>query len=78
VLYRIPPTGLRTGAGRVGGAAQVRAAILTYTGWSIDEKVAVFSLLDALSSLRGVSVPVLLTFIVTYEMRCRLNVGGNR
>ncbi len=65
VLLKLPTTGVGVATG--GNAVQVRSAIATNPCWSPDEKQAVLSVMNALGSLRGTAVPLMLDFIALYE-----------
>jgi hypothetical protein len=65
VLFKLPrrKVGVATG----GYAVQVRTAIATNPYWNSEERQAVLSVMNALGSLRGTAVPLVLDFIAHYE-----------
>ncbi|HUB14001.1 MAG TPA: hypothetical protein VMB34_18775 [Acetobacteraceae bacterium] len=61
VLYKLPPPG--TGGTPATTAAQARNRVLTNALWSVEQRLAVLSVMNALGALRGVTTGPLLNFI---------------
>jgi hypothetical protein len=66
VLEKLPQGTHARGAAGATNAAQARQAVLSDPVWTVGEKRAVFSVMNALVSLRGTSAPALLSFIRNY------------
>ena len=50
-----------------GNAAQMRDAVLKHPSWNLDQKQAVLSVMNAVSSLRGTTAALIMNFTNHYE-----------
>jgi len=66
VLFDLPTSAVGAIASS-GAAAYVREAVVRHPSWSVVEKQAILSVMNALGSLRGTATPIVLDFIAHYE-----------
>jgi hypothetical protein len=66
VLFDLPTSAVGAIASS-GAATYVREAVIRHPSWSVVEKQAILSVMNALGSLRGTATPIVLDFIAHYE-----------